>query len=146
MRYTKYSSCCKRLLETGGDFQWHAIFRSENQLCIGFGWSMFNGIVSELESTQKSGCKHFLFQHRESLTCVNNKIFLSIRGTSKSLIASHYRRIFLGDNSATILIPMQFRGPALKGTKAKGCLPMLSSVRNRSGLNTSGSGKYSSFR
>ena len=37
-------------------------------------------------------------------------------------------------------LPRQLRGPALKGRKAYGCLPMLCSGKNRSGLKTSGSG------
>lgn len=37
--------------------------------------------------------------------------------------------------------PMQLRGPALKGTYAYGCRPIMFSGKKRSGLKDSGSGK-----
>lgn len=41
--------------------------------------------------------------------------------------------------------PIQFLGPALKGTKENGCLLIEFSGRNRSGSNLSGSGQYFGF-
>lgn len=41
---------------------------------------------------------------------------------------------------------MQFRGPAEKGTYAKGCLPTEFSGKNRSGSNFSGFGNSSASR
>ncbi len=49
-------------------------------------------------------------------------------------------------NDRNILLPIQLRGPALKGTYAYGCRPRHSSGKNRSGLKTNGFGNIFGFR